>query len=222
MATSPQPRNVVAKSLGMLACLVALFIFTSVPLTAGAEEGISGSGQGSAPASAAGVSPQAEGSAVTATTPRATYSPVEQSDGTWLCVVANDTQYKRALDEIEDDVPQGSSVTIRFTESDSFTSPRVSGLAGYHITLTADEGATLTIRLAESLKGGLTLDRVRVNGSYQDEVWCNGFSFETTENTTQYRNDVSASFQNMGSITLDGGSEGTAAASTNLVLNDRA
>lgn len=222
MVTSPQPHNVVAKSLGMLACLVALFIFTSVPLTAGAEEGITGSGQGSAPASVAGVSPQAEGSAVTAATPRATYSPVEQSDGTWLCVVANDTQYKRALDEIEDDVPQGSSVTIRFTESDSFTSPRVGGLAGYRITLTADEGKTLTIRLAESLKGDLTLDRVRVNGSYQDEVWCNGFAFETTENTTQYRNDVSASFQNMGAITLYGGSEGAAVASTKLVLNGAA
>lgn len=219
MVTSPQPRNVVAKSLGMLACLVALFIFTSVPLTAGAEEGISGSGQGSAPASVESVSPQAAGSAAPAAAPRAAYSPVEQSDGTWLCVVANDTQYKRALDEIEDDVPQGSSVTIRFTESDSFTSPRVGGLAGYHITLTADEGATLTIRLAESLKGDLVLDRVRINGSYQDEVWCNGFTFETTENTTQYRNDVSASFQNMGAITLYGGSEVASVASTNLVLN---
>lgn len=212
MVTSPQPCNVVAKSLGMLACLVALFIFTSVPLTAGAEEGISGSGQGSAPASVAGVSPQAEGSAVTAATPRATYSPVEQSDGTWLCVVANDTQYKRALDEIEDDVPQGSSVTIRFTESDSFTSPRVGGLAGYRITLTADEGKTLTIRLAESLKGDLTLGRVRLNlSSNSDETWCNGFHFETTENTT--------ATLTYGATNLYGGSEGSDVASTDIVLN---
>ena len=141
MVTSPQPRNVVAKSLGMLACLVALFIFTSVPLTAGAEEGISGSGQGSAPASVAGVSPQAEGSAVTAATPRATYSPVLQSDGTYLCTVKSEWEYEKALDEIEDDVPEGAEVTIcataSFSEKEQYD---VEGVAGRSITLTADEG----------------------------------------------------------------------------------
>ncbi|WP_144744295.1 SHIRT domain-containing protein [Enorma burkinafasonensis] len=217
MVTSPQPRNVVAKSLGMLACLVALFIFTSVPLTAGAEEGISGSGQGSAPASVESVSPQAAGSAAPAAAPRATYSPVEQSDGTWLCTVKSEWEYEKALDEIAGDVPEGAEVTIcataSFSEKEQYD---VEGVAGRSITLTADEGVTFTVRLGESLEGDLTLDRVRLNLSYNsDETWCNGFHFETTENTTAY---ISGSSMVYGTTNLYGGSDGTDVASTDIVL----
>lgn len=124
---------------------------------------------------------------------------------------ANSTQYSNALKEIAK-LPEGSDATIVFTATTSVTSPRIEGVAGRNLTITANEGVTATVRLAENLKGNLKLDRVRINNSYSsDEVYANGFRFETTENTTSnYAYTVG---------TLFGGSKTADVTSTDLVLN---
>ncbi len=146
--------------------------------------------------------------------------PVQQEDGSYLCTVNSVFQFKKALEAIKEGVPKSVDVTVKFTADARFTSPRIAGVEGYHLTLTANEGVTLTVRLAEDLVGDLTLDRVRINGSNNsDNMWCNGFDFETTENTTQYRSDVGPAFQNRGSITLYGGSKNDEVASTDITLS---
>ena len=127
--------------------------------------------------------------------------------------VTSAAQYRTAIANIGK-LPEGSDATIVFTATTSFTSPRIEGVAGRNLTITANEGVTATVRLAENLKGNLKLDRVRLdNANNGDEVYANGFRFETTENT------MSAKTYTNTANTLFGGSKTEAVASTELVLN---